>query len=281
MPSTEDPTGSDWSNSEIDLIVADYFEMLKLERAGAGYVKAERNRALQELTRRSRGSIEFKHQNISAVLHRLGMDWITGYKPMANYQKALLDGIERYLDSQDATITLPTTEMISSASEDAVIYLEEPPQISFFSSESEPLTRLVRKFDAAERDARNRTLGKLGEERVFFSEKKRLKAEGRADLAQKVRWISEEDGDGAGYDIRSYTASGAEQFLEVKTTVGSQTTPFYLTENERLLSSERPKEFRLYRLYEFNREPKAFQLIPPLESAVILQPSTYKASFRN
>src|SRR5262245_57265909 len=93
-----DPTGSDWTENEIDLIVADYFEMLRMERAGTPYVKAERNRGLQELTRRSRGSIEFKHQNISAVLLRLGMDWIPGYKPMANYQAALIAGIERYLN---------------------------------------------------------------------------------------------------------------------------------------------------------------------------------------
>ena len=52
-----DPTGTDWSDGELDLIVADYFEMLRMERIGVPYVKAERNRALQELTHRSRGSI--------------------------------------------------------------------------------------------------------------------------------------------------------------------------------------------------------------------------------
>ena len=60
-------------------------------------MKAQRNAALQELTGRSRGSIEFKHQNISAVLLRIGMPWIEGYKPMANFQRALVDGVERRL----------------------------------------------------------------------------------------------------------------------------------------------------------------------------------------
>jgi hypothetical protein len=83
--STADPTGTDWTDREIDLIVADYFDMLRLELAGQSYVKAHRNAALQELTRRSRGSIERKHQNISAVLVKLGMPWISGYKPLANY----------------------------------------------------------------------------------------------------------------------------------------------------------------------------------------------------
>ena len=89
--------GTDWTDREIDLIVADYFDMLGLELRGETFVKAQRNAALQELTGRSRGSIEFKHQNISAVLFRLCMRWIDGYKPMANSQRALVDGVERYL----------------------------------------------------------------------------------------------------------------------------------------------------------------------------------------
>jgi hypothetical protein len=66
--SMDDVTGTDWSAGEIDLIVADYFDMFGKELTGQLVNKAERNRALQELTGRSRGSIEFKHQNISAVL---------------------------------------------------------------------------------------------------------------------------------------------------------------------------------------------------------------------
>lgn len=274
-----DPTGSDWSDHEIDLIVADYFDMLQLERVGQPYVKAERNRALQELTGRSRGSIEFKHQNISAVLYKLGLDWIPGYKPMANYQKALLGGIERYLDHKAEIFVPPSEITIFGIAEEGELFIEEPPQIARSTADPEPLVRLVKKFDPAARDARNRKLGKSGEERVFFSERKRLKADGREDLAARVRWVSEEDGDGAGYDILSFTATGAERLLEVKTTVGSQTTPFYLSENERLLSIERPAEFRLLRLYEFGHRPKAFQLAPPLETSVILSPANYKASF--
>jgi hypothetical protein len=34
MAASNDPTGSDWSDGEIDLIVADYFDMLRQERAG-------------------------------------------------------------------------------------------------------------------------------------------------------------------------------------------------------------------------------------------------------
>jgi hypothetical protein len=37
----------DWSDTENDLIVADYFAMLKLDLAGETYKKAEHRRALQ------------------------------------------------------------------------------------------------------------------------------------------------------------------------------------------------------------------------------------------
>lgn len=61
--------GEAWSDREIDLIVGDYFAMLADDLAGQEVNKAEHNRALQRLTRRSKGSVEFKHQNISAVLY--------------------------------------------------------------------------------------------------------------------------------------------------------------------------------------------------------------------
>jgi hypothetical protein len=274
-----DPTGQDWSDREIDLIVADYFDMLGMELARQPYVKAQRNAALQELTGRSRGSIEFKHQNISAVLLKLGMPWIQGYKPMANFQRALIDGIERFIEASGETLVVSPVAETRLADNDA-IFFEAPPSLSK-TGPAEPvvLRRLVRKFDPAARDARNRTLGRQGEERVLFSERSRLADAGRDDLARKVRWVSEEDGDGVGYDILSFCPAGDERLLEVKTTSGHRTTPFYLTENERALSAERPEEFRLVRLYDFLRVPKAFQLKPPLEESVMLRPTNYRASF--
>ena len=143
----------------------------------------------------------------------------------------------------------------------------------------EPLKRLVRKFDPAARDERNRKLGKEGEKRILISERSRLLRAGEDGLAGKVRWVSQEDGDGAGFDILSYDLSGTERLLEVKTTNGHQTTPFYLSENERSLSVERPDVFRLVRVYDFARAPRVFELVPPLNSSVVLTPVSYRASF--
>lgn len=275
-----DPTGTDWTTAEIDLIVADYFDMLAMELRGQPFVKAQRNAALQDLTGRSKGSIEFKHQNISAVLMRLGMPWIIGYKPMPNFQKALVDGVKRHLDAQGMILGAAEADSMAGLNEEATIFIEPPPEKAAPASEPPAFVqRLVRKFDPAARDARYRALGRRGEESIFIFEQSRLRGHGRDDLARKVRWVAQEDGDGAGYDIRSFDLSGAERLIEVKTTTGHSTTPFFLSENERAFSEQRPDAFRLMRLYDFARQPKAFELIPPLDSSVILTPANWTASF--
>jgi hypothetical protein len=279
------PTGTDWSDREVDLIVADYFDMLRLELAGESYVKKHRNEALQRLTGRSHGSIEFKHQNISAILLKLGLPWIRGYKPMHNYQGALLNGIERFLQALPGFLATPheaTGAPLASTqlAEAPSLFIEAPPTLERGAAAEPPqLRRLIRKFDPAARDERNRALGKAGEEKVFFSERSRLTSEGRNDLARQVRWVSQEDGDGTGYDILSFDAAGRERLLEVKTTTGYQLTPFYISENERSLSEERPDAFRLVRVYDFIRKPRAFELVPPLANSVLLRPVTHRATF--
>lgn len=82
--------GETWTDADNDEIVADYFAMLSDDVAGRPYSKAAHNRDLQQRIGRGRGSIEFKHQNISAVLMGLGETWITGYKPAVNFQDSLV-----------------------------------------------------------------------------------------------------------------------------------------------------------------------------------------------
>lgn len=277
--SINDPTGTDWDDREVDLIVADYFEMLAKELSGEPFVKAARNVALQKLTGRTHGSIERKHQNVSAVLRKLGMRRIAGYKPLSNFQRTLLDAIERFLDKR-GEIILSAEALTSGFAESASPFFELPPLITPADlNEPTAMKRLVRKFDPAARDARNRLLGKQGEEKILLSERSRLNGVGRSDLARRVKWISQEEGDGAGFDILSFGEDGKERLLEVKTTGGYQLTPFFLSENERSLSQERPDAFRLVRLYNFHRQPRAFELVPPLESSVLLRPAIYRASF--
>jgi hypothetical protein len=271
-----DPRGSDWSDDEIDLIVADYFEMLRLELSGQHFVKAHRNEQLRRRIRRSHASIEFKHCNISAVMERLGRPSIAGYKPRHNFQNALIDGIGRYLSGRSELVGVKP--ILLRVAEEGSVFLEPPPALSNLPT-TPALERLVAKFDPAERDARDRALGRAGEERILIFERNRLASRDRHDLASRVRWVAEEDGAGAGYDIRSFTESGAERLIEVKTTTGNRTTPFHLTENERAFSAERPDSFRLIRLFDFARSARAFELQPPLEAFVRLSPTAYRASF--
>jgi 5-methylcytosine-specific restriction protein A len=75
-----------WSDAELIATVEAYIWMQGKERAGEQYFKATVNRALREgpLADRSKGSVEYRMQNISAVLEELGCAWINGYKPSRN-----------------------------------------------------------------------------------------------------------------------------------------------------------------------------------------------------
>ncbi len=111
-------------------------------------------------------------------------------------------------------------------------------------------------------------------------ERRGLRDADRVDVARKVRWVAKEDGDGAGYDVRSFDlASGAERLLEVKTTYGGQRTPFFLTRNEKSLADERPDAFCILRLYEFGPASRLFTLHPPLDAVARLDTETWRAGF--
>ena len=100
---------------------------------------------------------------------------------------------------------------------------ESPPMIgNELNTDEHVIRRIVNKFDLAKRDARARTLGETGEAFLFQAEKDRLSANGRDDLASKVRWVSKEDGDGAGLIFCPFRSGGVERWLEVKTTNGHQ-----------------------------------------------------------
>ena len=114
---------------------------------------------------------------------------------------------------------------------------------------------------------------------MLAHERAALRMVGRDDLARKVRWVSEEDGNGKGYDIESFAPDGRPRLIEVKTTNGWERTPFHITRNELAVAEERWSVWRLFRLWNFSREPKAFELHPPLDAHVSLTATTFKASF--
>src|SRR6185312_2178528 len=114
--------GTDWQDDELDAIVADYFEMLAADIARQRYVKARHNAVLMAKIGRTHRSVEFKHQNISAVLDELGMPWIPGYKPKRNYQNAIFDAIDRYLTKHPAILELvPAAPAVTALAADIFV----------------------------------------------------------------------------------------------------------------------------------------------------------------
>jgi Domain of unknown function (DUF3883) len=275
----------DWTDAQNDAIVADYFAMLEDDVAGRSYSKAGHNRALQVMTGRPRGSIEYKHQNISAVLKGLGEEWISGYKPAFNFQASLVDAVVRWLDYHPGwlvRVTQAANAVSGSSFEDiASLWIGPPPTHSNAPppEELEQMTAIARKYDVGARDARNRALGRAGEERVIVHERATLLAAGRTDLAHQIRWVSDVDGDGAGYDIKSFEPDGRDRLIEVKTTNGWERTPFHITSNELAVAEANRDDWRLVRLWNFARDPRAFELRPPLGAHVSLMATSFQASF--
>ncbi|HEY1903769.1 MAG TPA: DUF3883 domain-containing protein [Terracidiphilus sp.] len=274
----ESKRGTNWQDDELDAIVADYFSMLVAEFSGQAYIKSRHSAALMTKIGRTHRSVEFKHQNISAVLNKLGMPWIPGYKPKFNFQNAIIDAVDRYI-SKHPGILEPEPILRPVSPLPSEVFVAPPAPGGSTEKIPERLNRLVAKFDPVERDHLNRSLGKAGESFVVDLERHRLEQANRADLARRVRWTAAEDGDGAGYDVSSFTVEGKPRFIEVKTTNGSAHTPFFITRNEFSVARESPAHWQIYRVYLFASGPRIFTIAPPLEDNVRLSTETWRASF--
>jgi hypothetical protein len=274
----EEKIGKPWSDSELDVIVADYFSVLRAELSRQPYVKSHHSAVLMQQIGRTHRSVEFKHQNISAVLEEMGLPWIVGYKPKRNYQASIFGAIDRHLSSNQDLVYAQLPPMVLSVADDGATFVDAP-KLELQSERPWQLERLIRKFDPVERDLRNHSLGRAGEEFVLEVEKKKLEKFQRPDLLKKIRWVSEEDGDGAGYDILSFEPDGRERLIEVKTTNGAARTPFFLSENECQRAAASTESWRLYRVHLFAQNPRIFQIAPPLNQALNLRPDTWRASF--
>ncbi len=135
------------------------------------------------------------------------------------------------------------------------------------------------KRDYLEREAVNRSLGLAGEEFVVLFEHWRLVALGEGRLADRVQHVSQTQGDGLGYDVLSFDADGRERLIEVKTTTFGKDTPFFVSRGELALSREAKDQFHLYRLFEFRKEPRMFDLPGQLDQHCVLDPVSFRASF--
>lgn len=276
----------DWDKSEVEATVADYLHMLLLELSGQAYSKtAHRQALLAKLDNRTESAIEFKHQNISAVLIDLGYPYITGYKPRGNYQQLLREIVEDRI-SQDqrldnAALIAASAPAVSPLFKDFSKLLVDAPKLAKVARESSQQYHapVPQKRDYLEREARNMALGFAGEEFILNFEHFRLNNLGHKELADKVEHVAKTRGDGLGFDILSFESSGRERFIEVKTTSFGKETPFFVSRGEVSFAQEHKKEFHLYRLYEFRKSPKMFDLPGTVESHCMMNPINYICEF--
>jgi len=280
---------ADWSIQEVELIVTDYLDMLMQELAGIPFNKTDHRRRLRELlSSRTDGSIEKKHQNISAILLELGFPAIDGYKPLKNYQSLLFEAVSNRLNSQEnlkrevlSTVQKPVEVPMV---DDILTVLEPAPKREphFYSksrkvrSKREPYAQ-SQNADFFELEAKNVALGNSGEEFVIKYEKARLIHSGKEKLAEQIEQVSKTQGPSAGFDIRSFEENGKDRLIEVKTTASGRFTPFYVTKNELLTSQERHKFYQLYRVFLFRSKPGIFALPGRIDGACFLDPIEYLA----
>jgi hypothetical protein len=279
-----------WSREEVEAAVADYFAMFRKELLGQEYSKAEHRRDLLPLLdRRTEGSIEYKHQNISATLIDLGLPYIEGYKPQRNYQDLLFDVVEaRVAASSDLLRLVGTTiDAIASAPppsvDDILARLIEAPK----GREKEPQPyakerrrRPGRKLNYLELEARNHLLGRKGEAFVLNFERARLVAAGADRLAGKIEHVAVTRGDHVGFDVLSFETDGRERLIEAKTTGFGVETPFFVTPNEIDVSRRAGDRYHIYRMHRFRVEPRLFVVNGPVDERFNLEATEFRAQIQ-
>lgn len=277
----------DWSRTEVEALVADYLSMLACELREEPYNKTEHRRALAHLLDgRSDGSIERKHQNLSAVLIDHGFPWIPGYKPLSNYQQLLAEVVADRLDA-DRELALTAQAAIerpapSIAVTDILDRCEKAPDLRGNTGERYPVstTHLVVRetpINYLELEARNIALGTAGEGFAVEFEKARLRSLGQEQLADRVEHAAATYGDGLGFDIRSFEPGGTDRLIEVKTTAFGRETPFFVTRNELSVSRRHATSYHLYRLFRFRLDPRLFMLHGAIDECCRLEPVQYSA----
>tara|TARA_Y100000590_G_C15615818_1_gene975690 strand:- start:345 stop:1328 length:984 start_codon:yes stop_codon:yes gene_type:complete len=114
--------------------------------------------------------------------------------------------------------------------------------------------RTTKSPDYALKESKNRKLGIIGELLVIKHEEEYLRSINREDLARKIIHVSKVEGDGAGYDIKSFNGDGEVRYIEVKTTRGNIDTDFYMSPRELLFSQKNSKNFFLYRVHNLDKK---------------------------
>ncbi|GAA4126278.1 hypothetical protein GCM10022415_33980 [Knoellia locipacati] len=270
--------GESWSPFENEVIVSAYLDMLDRELRGEPFVKSKVNEDVRQKIGRSRGSVEYKFQNVSAVLIELSHPYVRGYKAASNFQESLRDSVVAQVQARTdlRTAALDDFTREPTPHPDFAWNLTDAPSVEF--SPHRDFLRRATKVDFVQVDAANRSLGLAGERAVVELERTRLQQAGLDSLARQVRHASQDEGDGLGYDIRSFDLSGEEKFVEVKTTRRGPQWPMLISRNEVQFSQEESARFHLYRVFDFDQPIRGLYELPgSITQSCTLRPAVYEA----
>lgn len=161
-------------------------------------------------------------------------------------------GLWEYQDYFNKRKTDHTTQQAKIKNE------EFSPVVDFVRRVSQPRARRVvapeetyrtpRKINWESINKSRAKTGLKGEEIVVKIEREFFRSISRDDLADKVRHVSKEDGDGSGYDVLSFFSDGNEKYIEVKSTNGTLESSFYISRNELGFLQEHQKDAFVYRV---------------------------------
>lgn len=110
-----------------------------------------------------------------------------------------------------------------------------------------------KKIDWSKKRERDTDIGNMGEEFVYEYERDRVSKLDPLSI-DRVIHLSILQGDGLGYDVSSINDDGSTRRIEVKTTTGDLSTPFYMSKNEKLFFEiYKDDGAYIYRVYEFDK----------------------------
>ena len=275
-----------WSIDEINAIVDDYMSMLLQDLKGEKYNKTSHREKLKpQLNNRTDGSIEFKHQNISAALIDLDYPYIDGYKPRFNYQNELFQAISKKTEEIDLDLpdiidkNLNKTEISTEDLTPTLIEVQPPTTIN---RKINPYEKIEfgrnNKKNYALIENNNKNLGRRGEELVLEFEKQRV-TKLKLDVS-KVQWISEVKGDDEGYDILSLNDDGSARYIEVKTTTQGIDFHFFISGREVEFSRRNKDNYFIYRVFNLNKSPNFYTQKGYVIDSFELFPTEFKASLK-
>jgi hypothetical protein len=161
----------------------------------------------------------------------------------------------------DASIEVTKVEIVDSEESENTLIKEDylGSNVTNTSSKRKSFSKRA-KPDYSGQEASNRELGLAGELLVLSYERQILLNLEKPELSNRVQHTSVEEGDGAGYDIKSFDIDNNTLFVEVKTTKGSKSTPFYMSSNELEFAKQHKDSYRLYRVYNYNEKTNSGKL---------------------